>query len=731
MEEHFIEIHKSSVFTKVLACAVIFLTLFFCREASFINIADKSITGIDGDGGLYYWLASFLSKNIFKFSYFQTSMLYPYGYTLAWSDSFILPSLFVKLLTNFFSFNVSYNACYLLSWFLNGFCTFLLLYALTKSKLFSIFPATLFSINISLERMVGHPQLQFIFFIPLGMYYFFKFLENKNQKYSFLLGVTIFLSFTTAVYYSVFLCLVVFFLGTGILILKPRYIDAMFIKNFLIGLLVGVLPIIFIISPYLDVRNVFGKRGLHETFYFSSNLLSFLPRWKFLNNFNLHFPNYETFAFVGVIPLLSILLTIFIIQKGSKTFRKYMIAFITLFFITGLFSIYLKVGDVYKFYFTAFFLWSTYLLLIFIMTRLRYFEYKANLDILSNRSLVLLMFFVFISIVLLSFGPLGYADDFGKIVVNPLGLFQVFYNFFPGLNSIRAIGRLGQVSILIMYILFSLNFFLLSKKYKKAKYLFLIFVSINFFEQNVDNNHVFDISYLKNKNIIEEKIKTFPKESVILYLPMQKYTKNFFKNHYSIAFYNVKYMIKALSNEHFIINGYSGQMGKNLTIYPQKMSNFPDTRSINTLQYNYNLKYIVYDSSLIEDFNSQDFEKKLSSFSKDLKVLKKDGSQYLIEYIGSFENRETYFLRVPKYKNDITIKIKTENSPIDEDFRKIEVRNMNNDSYVDTIAVGKDGGWKSYKINLDNTVIENKITPYRLKFIAFSKKQKIYLKNCD
>ncbi len=731
MRDDFIEIHKSSFFTKVLACVVILLTLFLYREASFVNITNTSITGVDGDGGLYYWLASFLSENIFKFPYFQTPMLYPYGHTLAWSDSFILPALFVKFLRIFFSFNASYNACYLLSWFLNGFCTFLLLYALTKSKLFSIFPAALFSINISLDRIIGHPQLQFIFFIPLGIYYFFKFLENKNQKYSFLLGLTIFLSFITAVYYSVFLCLVIFFLGLGIFILKPRYVDAIFIKNFLVGFFIGLLPIVFVIFPYLDVREAFGKRGLHETFYFSSNILSFFPRWEFLKSFNVNFPDRETFAFVGFIPLVSILLTIFIIQKGSKTFKKYMIAFVTLFVITGIFSCYLKRGDVYKFYLTALFLWATYLLLIFLMTRLRYFEYKANLDILSNRSLTLLVFFVFISIVFLSFGPLGYTDGYGKVVVKPLGLFQVFYNLFPGVNSIRAIGRLGQVSILMMYILFSLNFFLLSKKYKTAKYLFLVFVIINFSEQNVNNNHAVEISYLKNKNIIEEKIKTLPKESVILYLPMKKDTNNFSKNHDNIAFYNVRYMISALSHEHFIINGYSGQTGENLTIYPQKMSNFPDARSINTLAFNYNLRYIVYDGSLIENFNAKDFEKKLLEVPTQLKLLQKVGKQYLIEYIGSFENRKTYFLRVPKYKDKITIKIKTEDSPKDKQFRKIEIRNINSDSYVDTITTLQDGEWLSYEIDLTNTVTENGVSPYRLAFSGFSKKQKIYLKNCN
>ena len=93
MKSNFIEAYNSKFSTKLFAILIFVLVLFFTRQSVFLEIDSKIIGGVYGDSGLYYYLAKSFLRNFTDYPYFQTSMYYPYGYTLALSDNFILSKL--------------------------------------------------------------------------------------------------------------------------------------------------------------------------------------------------------------------------------------------------------------------------------------------------------------------------------------------------------------------------------------------------------------------------------------------------------------------------------------------------------------------------------------------------------------------------------------------------------------------------------------------------------------
>src|SRR5690606_29944065 len=70
------------------------------RFSALLHISTHYIGGFQGDAGLYSWLTNLNSQN-FLFPWFETNGFYPYGYSLAWSDNFILPSLLASVLFKF------------------------------------------------------------------------------------------------------------------------------------------------------------------------------------------------------------------------------------------------------------------------------------------------------------------------------------------------------------------------------------------------------------------------------------------------------------------------------------------------------------------------------------------------------------------------------------------------------------------------------------------------------
>lgn len=746
MDEKFIIIHKPKFFKKIFAILLILGAMFFVNKDVFL-FESNFIKGDGEDAKLYYWLSKYITQHFFENGFFQTSMLYPYGETLAWSDNFILPSIVIKFFNLFFSFDVSYNLCFFITRVLNGYTLFLLLYLFSGSFLYSALPASLFSVCSPLFFQTNsHPQLQFIFFIPLTIYYFFRFLENKRKIFSFLIGFSIFLSFLCAVYYAIFSCFIVFFLFIAIKILKSKYVDLKFFNNLLLGGILGILPILLVLFPYLEIPKALGYRNVYEPYYFAANFLSYFSSspLNLLYNSMQKFSHPEAYLFSGIVPLIFLSLCAFTLLKKSRTLFIYVFLFCIV-FLSSLFcsmfigdngftelksisSFYSRLSVISNFkylhYTVSFGLWLSFFIMILFMRKLSYFEYKANLSVLSNKSIVVILFFLFFCMLFISFGTLG-CDE---VAARPTSLYYLMYKFFPGAKSIRAIGRVGLIVVMLMYILLSFNFFLISRNKKFLSFVFIILIGINLFEQktiNYKNGTTYETPIL-----FKDDIKKLPKKSVYFYLPLTK-TKEEASTFAEKVRLQTKYMLGTVDLGNTVVNGYSGQVGRNIKEHPRKMANFPDRMSVNTLSFIYNLRYVIFDGDEVENFDKEDFEKRLSEFKDELKLLKQEGNKYLIEFTGYVQNSETYFLMVPKYKKHITIQILTQDSPEGghEGNKSVVIRNRNNRTFIAKITPKEDGVWKRYKISLVNAQIDNKVTPFRLVFSGISPNQKIFVKN--
>ncbi|RIL01799.1 MAG: hypothetical protein DCC75_13495, partial [Proteobacteria bacterium] len=171
--QEFLLLHKSSFRLSLHAAGILLLVLLLIRASALPQLSSSYIGGFEGDGGLYIWLTQWNLSGLFSLPWFNTKAFYPYTRSLAWSDSYILPSLaawpLVKLGA---SLALAFNLIILIANFLNGFLTYRLAYALTGKQEAALFAGISFMSLSSLTYNLGHPQLQFAFWLPLACHLF-------------------------------------------------------------------------------------------------------------------------------------------------------------------------------------------------------------------------------------------------------------------------------------------------------------------------------------------------------------------------------------------------------------------------------------------------------------------------------------------------------------------------------------------------------------------------------
>lgn len=448
----FIYLAAPPLSTSVSCIAAVIGWILASHIGLFSRLGEYFFGGFEGDAGIYVWLVHHARRNIFGLSavpWFDTNCFYPYGGTLAFSDNFILPGLIFSIVSSVVGNDVlAYNLTYLSIITAGCFFVFRLVYALTGDGTSAILSALSVSSLATLNGHLGHPQLQSFFCFPLMVLLILRYLRNRSCRDAFFTGALLLLTFLCSVYYAVFSALLVFSFGTGFILIHPRSIGGRDLVKFLFFSLLGVLPVVFFIGPYLGIKSLFGARALYEFHAFAADPLSYFSFTPFnaLYGVPLAATGPETALGTGFLLSAVFLLAIRRIFEGDalQAVRSAVYGSIFVSFAISLLLEKRLIGG----HILTFCCWAG----ICACARGLYLvgreERLHGCFIFTNRDFQALCVWIVILFSIVSLGP---VTDPGRTVTwSP---FSLLYEGFPGFGAVRAIGRAGIVSSIFLVIL--------------------------------------------------------------------------------------------------------------------------------------------------------------------------------------------------------------------------------------------------------------------------------------
>jgi len=239
-----------------------------------------SITSGTGDELILSYIQNFVVYAVFHhpLTLFNAPHFFPYINSLAYSDSLITSSLLLSIPAWVFHQPIAiHNITLLFSLTSLGWSIYFLVNYILKDRMLAVLSGTLVIFSpVILDKYV-HVQVLFIFLVPLSIYFFFRYLEEKKLKLlvfslvcfdlqalnSFLPGYFIVFSLVT-------IFLVFYFLR------RPKvknYLSRKAIVTILLSLIVLV-PFIF---PYYQVANEFNyMRDIRDSIHFANQPEDFL-----------------------------------------------------------------------------------------------------------------------------------------------------------------------------------------------------------------------------------------------------------------------------------------------------------------------------------------------------------------------------------------------------------------------------------------------------------------------
>ena len=726
MSQSFLPSYKNSFKRDLLAGVFLLGLLYLARCLAFSKFNSHYIGGSTHDAGLYIWLMKHNWRDLWELPWFDTRAFYPYGNALAWSDNFILPSLLAKpLLLLGLSETFAYNSILLAAQLLNGFISYKLLIRFGANTINSIGGGAAIMLLGVLTWNLGHPQLQFIFFIPLSILFFLNFLDKRNFISGFFSGFCIFLCFISTVYYAIFSCLLIGVLLVATILQRPKAIKPKELLHYVLGVCLGLLPLIPFALPYLPVREVFGARKLYEPYYFSADFLSYFsasPRNRLYSAWA-KFSHAEAYLFAGftlLIALGSAFIRTFYLPNLKNYFYLFILSFLGLcVFTTSGYSSPL---------FAIIFEWASLISFIVLVFKLGQAERERGANFLSNRALSAILFSAGLVFFLLSFGPIGNPEKNQA----SFSVFTFFYNTFPGFNSIRAVGRFGLAALVILVLISSLEINRWSHSTKK----FTALVSIIPFLFIIIENWTphYPLQEMERKPSVFHYLEQHSEPSqAAISIPLTRELKHgsLVKNWGDFAQLNVSAMLLGFESKLKFVNGYSGLRTKIIKDWPRKMDGFIDERSLTALSTVAGLKWVIYNSNANEDFDKETFLRKANLFKDSVEFkLSDDDGFYLFELAHANNLQNPFFVQTPNYDGALAFELLSPKTSKAEDLYVDIFQDINGEEIkIAYAALNADGTWTEAAIPVSSS--NNKVKPNKFRFVPRDTKSKVFLRSAN
>lgn len=711
----FVLLFRPSISQALLTLGALALVLAVFRFQALTHFTTHFIGGAEGDGGLYLWLMQSNARELFSLPWFNTRAFYPYTQSLAWSDNFILPSLFAwPALAAGVPLIVAYNTVLLLAGLLNGYCTYRLAFGLTGKQYPSLISGSSFMVYAWFSANLGHPQLQFAFWIPLALLATFAYLNTQSARAAVSIGACVFLCFLCTVYYALFAAIAALGALFITFVLRPHYFTRPVLIKLATGGLLGVLPLILFLFPYLQVRETFGERGIYEAYYFSARAIAYLsaasqsllygPTSAWSHAEATLFPGFALFVLVAnILPRL----------WNAKPLRQ-LAHVCALLFLLACFLTSAELLSPYYRLAAAFLLWGTILTFLLLSYRMGFLERKLGFQIMTNRGLTTIFVFLALLFFVLSLGPLGNPAK-QQLALAP---YRFFYELFPGFDSVRAIGRAGLLTVFSMCLIAAFSLAQLAERKRIAVPLLSMVLALVLLENYVP---AYPLQPAKPSPAAIQYLsaEVADNEAAVIALPLvsELQLDGTVKSWSEFARLNTTYMNWLFPTKLSMVNGYSGQRTKLMKELPLQLMEFPDQRSVAALSSIAGLRYILYVPEFDPGFHRETFERRLASLPGNLKlILKDDQGNYLLELGGSSRLKTSSYLLAPSYPAG-TLYIELMSS-YEKDAAEVPVSvfatNHSDVAPIATARVKRNGEWERFMIELPKT--DNRVRPNWLQF---------------
>jgi hypothetical protein len=593
----FLLLHHGITRVDLFVFAALAICLGIVRLDGILSLSTHVIGGVAGDAGLYFWLIHSNTTDLFHLPWFTTRAFFPYTGTLAWSDNFILPAAIAYLLElTGFGRIVSFNLVLLMAQLLNGVCTYLLLRRLIGHQLIAFYGGLAFMTWPFLTEHLGHPQLQFAFWLPLSLTLLVTFVSHPRWAAAVLWGLSIGGAFLSAVYYAIFSVL----LSAGVLLLLAFSRRSWFSRGttvqFLLGAAGGLLPLIPFLLPYFDTLQTFQERQIHEPYYFAANLLSYVASTSFnLLYSSTHILSHaEARLFPGIVLMLFFIVAAYRFTDAAPL-RGHRNTLLLTAALAALLTHPALDGEYWRLL-AAFAGWLALGAFLYFIVRLSTLERNLGFNFVTNRTLIGIFIGIALLFTLLSFGPLGktWEGEWG------VSVYRFFYEFVPGVSAARALGRIGIVVILAVIITAALGLkFLLEQK--KIHPLLILLACVVTFLENFPTRYPIEAPE-PTPSAFQFLADTPASNAAVLVLPFTDslLPDGSVESWGNFARKNVQYMLWAEDFRGYLVNGYSGQRSWIMKNLPRDLRGFPNDKSLRSLARIAGLQYIMLATDLAD-----------------------------------------------------------------------------------------------------------------------------------
>lgn len=700
------------------------------------NISTHYFGGARQDPGIYIWLTEDNIRHFFHWpsSGFDANFFFPWGKALAYTDNYLLPSLFampVRLLTG--NLTLAVNFAFLVAFVLNGYCTYRLVHLITHSRAAGLISGFAFMCQPFLYEQLGHSQLQYAYCFPAAVWAACSFARTRSALSASGVGAAVAAGFFSSAYYGLFCYLLA---GLTLLLLAILSYRTLRVRDVLV-LGVANIPWIFLLAltmpAYKAVRETFGSWNLWVAKKFSATFLNYfgLPGRMWLWGKHLHkFAHAEANLFMGmtvfVLACAAIAWTIWTLMQtqtsSSKTIgRTYgALAFFAAQFAVAMYytwrrwGFFIEKDPIIHGFAIGVPMWEI-LVCAFGMLILRAATRKADAALetvdFALSMIVLMVFFYFAS--------LGVVEGHGPLSPKP-GLYSWMFRFLPGYDSLRAVSRIGIVTDFTLVVLAGIAYAEFLKRYRQAtvfSFAGLLLV------MGVEYHPVrYPLEQMAGPPEIYQRLAKIPGDEAVIALP--------YGNPKAIGWYSqlqtehIQWM-QAAGVERPLFNGYSGKMPASNVYTERSVKNFPDQTSLNYLGRFVGLRYLLYYRIRVSPFYPEPFEKAIAKMGDQLKVVDKDPKlNYIFELNPTVDvyalTPAEFCLKIDReHSRTLQLEIKYVSSTLDKFEVPVQV-GWNLDSQgvkteaVQLVKIEKSNVWQ--KVDLQLVPSTHSVVPHKVVF---------------
>lgn len=680
------------------------LALAAWRIGALKSFGSAYLGGYERDAGLYVWLAQVARDALASDAFFESKAFYPYGHGLAWSDNFILPSLAIGALSACgIPLAAAYNALILGACLANGFLCQRLAYMVSGALAPSLLAGFGMLFSSYLAGHLGHPQLQFAAVVPLSAILFLSHLESRNPLHALLCGASIFMGFLCGVNHAIIALLCLCLLGSSAALLRPAIAGPRYLVSFAAPFAIGIAPVIPFALPYTDVRATFGQRQIYEAYYFSANLLSYLSATplNWLYSWSSALGHSEANLFSS--------LTLYVC--GGAAFCFYLPRGWARYSLAACLAA-AGAASLPPFGLRLLSAVCTWLALPVTVIALRRGRSSAAGEPLQRRELGAVFLCTAICLFLISLGPLGNPEK-GEPAV---ALYRLFYELFPGFDSVRAVSRVGLGAIVFLYVAVAAA--LAGLKAPPAVSIALTLLCV---AENLCPVYPFEPALARPQALESLCGSADRRPAIVLPFSGPLDERRQVASWSEFARLNVNYMNWTAGCGVEIVNGYSGQRSKLMLELPAKLRDFPDRRSIAALGEIAGLAHIV----LAPPYASPELIERLGDFPELSSVVTLPDGSAIAKFEPRLDLRKGRTLYAPAQSSRLKLELEASAPATIE----ITVIDPNTERILSKETSRLNVGYS--RAGVDLPLLRQKVRPYRVTISLPDSSVEAYLVGSD